>query len=90
MPVEVAGVRQAGHTGRQRKLAQRQFRVAPPAALEPRLHLRPGGDTNQRIVERCRVAFEDGAFAAADRIWTCVRFSGTPPARAGSVSSVLS
>ena len=64
MPVEAAGVRQAGHTGGQRKLAQRQFRVAPPAALEPGLHLRPGGDTNQRIVERCRVAFEDGAFAA--------------------------
>jgi hypothetical protein len=27
------------------------------------LHLRPGGDPNQRIVERRRAAFEDGAFA---------------------------
>ena len=33
-------------------------------ALEPRLHLRPGGRANQYIAERRRVAFQDGAFAA--------------------------
>jgi hypothetical protein len=64
VPVEAAGVRQAGHTGGQCELAQRQVRVAPSTALEPGLHLRPGGDTNQRVVERCRVAFQDGALAA--------------------------
>ena len=28
------------------------------------MHLRPGGGTNLRIMERRRVAFEDGAFTA--------------------------
>ena len=64
MPVEAAGVRHGGHAGDQRQLAQRQLRVVPRAALEPRFHLGPGGGTSQRIVERRRVAFQDGAFAA--------------------------
>ena len=64
MPVEAASVRQAGHAGRQRELAKMQLRVAPLAVLEPRLHLRSRGDTNQRIMKRRRVAFEDRAFAA--------------------------
>ena len=64
MPVEAAGVRHGGHAGDQRELAQRQLRVALLAALEPGLHLGPGGGPGQRIVERRRVAFQDGAFAA--------------------------
>ena len=46
MPVEAAGVRQAGYTGSQRQLAQPQPRAGPGAALEPRSHLRPGGSAN--------------------------------------------
>ena len=64
MPVEAAGVRQARHVSGQRHLAQPQLGVVPSTALEPSLHLWPGGGTNLRIMERRRVAFEDGAFAA--------------------------
>jgi hypothetical protein len=63
VPVEAVGVRQAGYAGGQRQIAQPQLRVGPGPALEPCLHLRPGGDANRYIVERRRVAFEDGAFA---------------------------
>src|SRR5580700_11737138 len=63
MPVEATGVGQAGHAGDQRELAQTQLCGVPPAALQPRLHLRPGGDAGQRIVERCPVAFQDGSLA---------------------------
>ena len=63
MPAEAAGVRQAGYTGGQRQLAQPQLRTGPGAAPEPRFDLRPGGSANQYIVERRRVALEDGAFA---------------------------
>jgi hypothetical protein len=64
VPVEAAGVRQAGHTGGQREFAKLQLRVAPLAVPVPRLHVRPRGDTNQDVVERCWITFEDGALAA--------------------------
>ncbi len=64
MPVEAARVRQAGHTRGQRELAELQLGVAAVAALEPGAHVRPGGGTNQRIVKRCRVTFEDDTVAA--------------------------
>ena len=47
-----------------RQLAQPQLGVVPRAALEPGLHLRPGGDANQHIVKRRRVAFQNRAFTA--------------------------
>ena len=64
MPVEAAGVRQPRHVSGQRQLAQPQLGVMPRTALEPRLHLRPGGGANLRIMERRRVALENGAFTA--------------------------
>ena len=90
MPVEAASVRQAGHAGGQRELAEPQLRVTPLAVLEPRLHVRPRGCTNQGVVERCRAAFEDGAFAACvpDLDLRPVLFGA--PGASGSISSVLS
>ena len=64
MPVEAAGVRRAGRAGDQRQLAELQLRVVPLAALQPRLHFRPGGGPNQHVVERRPVTFQDGALAA--------------------------
>ena len=63
MSVETAGVCRAGHVGDQGQLAQLQLRVATLAALQPRPYLRPRGDTNQHIMERSPVAFQDGALA---------------------------
>src|SRR6202042_1668286 len=63
VPVEATGVGQAWHTGDQRELAQPQLCGVPSAALQPRLHLRPGGDAGQRIVKRCPVAFQDRSLA---------------------------
>jgi hypothetical protein len=64
VPVKAAGVRQARHAGGLGELAQRQLRAGPLGAPQPGLHLGPGRDANQRIVERCPVSVEDGAFAA--------------------------
>ena len=64
VPVEAAGIRPAGHISGLRQLAQPQLGVVPRAALEPGLHLRPGGDANQHIVKGRRVAFENRAFTA--------------------------
>jgi hypothetical protein len=64
VPVEAAGVRQAEHTGGQREFTKPRLRAASLAVLEPRLHVRPRGDTNQDVVERCWLTFEDDALAA--------------------------
>jgi hypothetical protein len=64
MPAEAPGVGQAGHAARQGQLAQPQPGAVRRGALLPVLHLRLGGDPDQRVMERGQVSVDDDAFAA--------------------------
>ena len=64
VPAEAPGVGQARHPGGQGQVAQPQHRVGLGVALLPGLHLRLGGDPDQRVMERGEVAVDDDAFAA--------------------------
>jgi hypothetical protein len=64
VPAEAPGIGQARHPAGQGQVAQPQHRGGLGVALLPGLHLRLGGDPDQRVMERSQVALDDDAFAA--------------------------